>query len=74
MISIQGALYILINGKEASILVRQDWESLSKIWPILCRTQSPESGKQTIIALLDHARELIINNFSSFQIEFTVNK
>ncbi|CAK5017318.1 unnamed protein product [Meloidogyne enterolobii] len=66
----KGALYVLANGKQASILTRQDWEVIEKIWPALCLAESPDPSKQSIIALFDYVQDLIISNHTSFQIEF----
>ncbi|KAL7079669.1 hypothetical protein ACQ4LE_001115 [Meloidogyne hapla] len=66
----KGVLYVLANGKEASILTRQDWEVISKIWPALCLAESPDPSKQSIVSLFDFVQDLIINNHTSFQIEF----
>ncbi|KAI1719470.1 proteasome activator complex subunit 4 [Ditylenchus destructor] len=64
----QGALYMLLNGKELSICVRQDWETLNNVWP--CMVKAQHSEKPSIIALFDTAHDIIVNNFSSFQISF----
>nr|CAD2159598.1 unnamed protein product [Meloidogyne enterolobii] len=66
----KGALYVLANGKQASILTRQDWEVIEKIWPALCLAESPDPSKQSIVALFDYVQDLIITNHTSFQIEF----
>uniref|UniRef100_A0A914I0E6 Proteasome activator complex subunit 4 n=1 Tax=Globodera rostochiensis TaxID=31243 RepID=A0A914I0E6_GLORO len=66
---LKGALYVLVNGKEVSIVLRQDWAHLLKLWPALCLISNPD--KQSIIQLTDLARDLILANFSSFQIEYT---
>ncbi|KAL3074330.1 hypothetical protein niasHS_015160 [Heterodera schachtii] len=66
---LKGALYVLTNGKEQSLLLRQDWAVLLQFWPALCLVDNSEN-KQSIIQLTDLARDLIVSNFSSFQIEY----
>lgn len=52
-----------------SICVRQDWETLNRVWPCMVRAEFSE--KPSIVALLETAQDIIVNNFSSFQIRFT---
>lgn len=61
---------MLLNGKEAALCVRQDWEALLKIWPALCSAKYTD--KPSVIVLFDMAQDIVVNNFSSFQITYNI--
>jgi hypothetical protein len=62
-------LYLLC-GKPGSLAVKQDWEVLAKIWPVLLRTKSSE--KPSIIALVDRISRLIQEGLDEFQLQLEV--
>uniref|UniRef100_A0A7E4VS87 Proteasome activator complex subunit 4 n=1 Tax=Panagrellus redivivus TaxID=6233 RepID=A0A7E4VS87_PANRE len=66
----KGALYILINGKNRSIVLKQYWETISEVWPTIIRAHHSE--KPSILNLFDVITHIISESFESFQITYTV--
>ena len=67
---LSGALYLLQFGKARSVMLRQNWPTLLKIWPAIVNAQYSE--KPSIVTLLDTIHDLVVSLFASFEIRFTV--
>lgn len=67
---LKGALYLLAIGKQRSLLLRQDFQTLLRIWPTLINSKYSE--KPSIVLLMDSIHDLLISHFSSFEIQFNV--
>ncbi|PAV61364.1 hypothetical protein WR25_26372 [Diploscapter pachys] len=65
---LKGALYMLVDGRRAAIVLRMDYESQLKIWPAIVRTR--HSDKPSIISLLDLAQNTIVENYESYRMKY----
>ena len=52
-----GTLYILVDSKQRSLLVKHDWKWVAHVWPAILR--APPSEKPSIIQLLDVLSNLL---------------
>jgi hypothetical protein len=68
---LKGSLYLLYNGRNRSIALRQDFPTLLRIWPVLVDSQYSE--KPSIVALMDGINDMLIGQFASFEIYYSVS-
>ncbi|PAV68602.1 hypothetical protein WR25_09442 [Diploscapter pachys] len=66
----KGALHLLIDGGEASVLIVEDYRSMIKLWSTIIKMQC--SDRQSIIKLFTDAYSTLSKNYSTVQIKFEV--
>ncbi|KAF1771043.1 hypothetical protein GCK72_002868 [Caenorhabditis remanei] len=65
---LKGALHLLIDGQEQSLILRKGFEQQLKMWPALVKVQHSE--KPSIIALLETAQNTIVDDYESYRLKY----
>ncbi|XP_055545788.1 proteasome activator complex subunit 4A-like isoform X2 [Wyeomyia smithii] len=66
----KGMLFILVSNRRSRIVIKHDWEFLSKVWTSLL--QSKLSEKPSVVKLLDAITDVINNEFPTTTTELDV--
>ncbi|XP_055638685.1 proteasome activator complex subunit 4-like [Toxorhynchites rutilus septentrionalis] len=67
----KGILYILIVNRRSRLVIKHDWEFISRIWVALLKSKLSE--KPSIVKLLDAITEVIKNEFPTVSTELEVS-
>ncbi|XP_055613465.1 proteasome activator complex subunit 4B-like isoform X2 [Uranotaenia lowii] len=66
----KGILYILVSNRRSRLIIKHDWEFLSRIWVTLL--QSNLSEKPSVVKLIDAVTDVINNEFPTTTTEIEV--
>lgn len=67
----KGILYILVVNRRSRLVIKHDWEFISRIWVALL--QSKLSEKPSVVKLLDAITDVINNEFPTVTTELNVS-
>lgn len=68
----KGILYILVSNRRSRLIIKHDWEFLSRIWVTLL--QSKLSEKPSVVKLLDAVTDVINNEFPTTTTEIEISE